>query len=119
MPRGRLNEKHVQCVAVGFAYLMLTTEHARYRLIDVVQQVKRYPANEQWIAVSADAYSELDDALQEALRSDCRKEGLGLLRVRSATQITPLEKPQPRTPPKGISDFLACYARIRRKLHTQ
>jgi hypothetical protein len=65
--------------AAGFAYLLLTTEHARYRLIDVVQQVKRYPANEQWIAVSADAYNELDTALQEALLTDCRNEGLGLL----------------------------------------
>jgi len=108
--------------AASFAYLLLTTEHARYRLIDVVQQVKRYPANEQWIAVSADAYNELDTALQEALLTDCRNEGLGLLRVRSTNQFTPLEKPQPRPRPKGLGDFLACYARsdvIRRKLHMQ
>jgi len=108
--------------AVGFAYLLLTAEHARYQLIDVVRQVKRYPANEQWIAVSADAYNELDDSLRDALLTDCQKEGLGLLRVRSATHVTPLEKPQPRTQPKGLRDFLACYARsdvIRQKLHTQ
>jgi hypothetical protein len=41
--------------AVTFAYLLITQEHARYRLIDVMRQVKRYPANERWIAVSADA----------------------------------------------------------------
>jgi hypothetical protein len=108
--------------AVGFAYLLLTQEHARYRLIDVVRQVKRYPANEQWIAVSADAYNELDAALQDALLTDCRREGLGLLRVRSAGQVTLMEKPQSRTPPKGLDDFLTCYARsdvIRRKLQTQ
>ena len=29
--------------AVGLAYLLLTAEHARYRLIDVVRQVKCYP----------------------------------------------------------------------------
>jgi hypothetical protein len=108
--------------AASFAYLLLTTEHARYRLIDVVQQVKRYPANEQWIAVSADAYSELVTSLQEALLTDCRNEALGLLRVRSTNQVTPLEKPQPRPRSKGLRDFLACYARsdvIRRKLHMQ
>ncbi len=108
--------------AVGFAYLLLTQEHARYRLIDVVRQVKRYPANEQWIAVSADAYNELDDTLQDALLTDCRREGLGLLRVRSANQVTLMEKPRQRTPPKGLDDFLACYARsdaIRRKLYTR
>ncbi len=108
--------------AVGFAYLLLTQEHARYRLIDVVRQVKRYPANEQWIAVSADAYNRLDDDLQDALLTDCRREGLGVLRVRSANQVIPLEKPRSRTPPKDLGDFLACYARsnvIRRKLNTQ
>ena len=108
--------------AVGLACLRLTKEHARYRLIDVVRQVKRYPANEQWIAVSADAYNELDAALQDALLTDCRREGLGPLRVRSAGQVTLMEKPQSRTPPKGLGDFLACYARsyvIRRKLQTR
>ncbi len=107
--------------AVGFVYLLLTREHARYHLVDVVRQVKRYPANEQWIAVSADAYNELDDALQDAFLTDCRREGFGLLRVRSAGRVTLLEKPRSRTPPEGLSDFLACYARsdlIRRKLHT-
>ena len=106
--------------AVGIAYLVLTANHARYQLIDVVRQVKRYPANEQWVAVSADAHNALDGALQEALLAACQREGLGLLRVRSANQITPLQKPQPRTPPKGLDDFLACYARsdvIRQKLH--
>jgi hypothetical protein len=106
---------------VGFAYLYLTREHARYRLIDVVRQVKRYPANEQWIAVSADAYNEIAGDLQDALRTDCRREGIGLLRVRSATQITFLEEPRPQRPPKSLDDFLQCYARsnaIRQRLGT-
>ena len=108
--------------AVALAYLLITAQHARYRLIDVIKQVKRYPANEQWIALSADAYNRLADDLQEALHADCRKEGIGLLRVRSATQVIPLEKPQPRTPPKRLADFLGCYARsgvIRQKLHSE
>jgi hypothetical protein len=107
--------------AVGFAYL-LTMEHAHYRLIDVVQQVKRYPANEQWIAVSADAHNALDHAMQEALQAACRREGLGLLRVRSSSQVTRLEKPRPSPTPKGLDDFLACYARsdtIRQKLYVR
>ena len=73
-------------VAAAFAYLFMTAQHARYRLIDVIRQVKRYPANEQWVAVSADAYISLADDLQDALHTDCRREGIGLLRVRSATR---------------------------------
>jgi hypothetical protein len=107
--------------ATAFVYLLVTYDHTRYRLIDVIRQVKRYPANERWIAVSADAYNELDDDLQEALRSDCRMEGIGLLRVRSASQIIPLEEPQTRGAPAGLADFLECYARssgIRQELRT-
>ena len=106
---------------VGFAYLLLTLDHARYRLIDVVRQVKRYPANEQWIAVSADAYNEIASNLQDALRTDCQREGIGLLRVRSATQIAYLEEARPQRPPKGLDDFLQCYAQsnaIRERLRT-
>jgi hypothetical protein len=106
---------------VAIAYLFFTRQHARYRLIDVVRQVKRYPANEQWVAVSADAYNEIADDLKDALRTDCRREGIGLLRVRSATQVTPLETPKSRRPPKGLEDFLQCYARsnaVRQRLRT-
>ena len=106
---------------VGFAYLLLTAEHARYRLIDVVRQVKRYPANERWIAVSADAYNRLADDLRDALHTACQNEGIGLMRVRSATQITFLEEPRPQRPPKGLEDFLQCYAQsnaVRQRLRT-
>jgi hypothetical protein len=107
--------------AVTFAYLLITQEHARYRLIDVMRQVKRYPANERWIAVSADAYNRLADDLRDALHSECRSEGIGLLRVRTAAQIAFLEEPSQQRPPKGINDFLECYARsnaIRQRLRT-
>lgn len=107
--------------AVAFAYLLVTKEYTRYRLIDVIQQVQRYPANEQWIAISADAYNRLADDLQSALHTDCQKEGIGLLRVRSMSRITLMENPRPRIPPKPLRDFLDCYARssaIRQRLHT-
>lgn len=104
----------------GFSYLLLTQKHSRYRLIDVIQQVKRYPANEQWIALSADAYNLLVPH-QETLRRHCRKEGIGLLQVNSKERVKYLETPRPRVP-KGRIDFLEYYARsdvIRRKLRTK
>lgn len=103
----------------SFAYVLLTREHSRYRPIDVVQQVKRYPADEQWIAVSADAYNSLISEWREVLRAACSKEGIGLLLVRSAANIAPLEVPRIRKAPRGHSDFLACYSRaksVRQKL---
>lgn len=105
---------------VGFAYLLVTREHNRYRLIDVVQQVKRYPANEQWIAISSDAYNLLGPQ-QETLRLCCRREGIGLLQVRSINSAQHLEAARPRVNKKRM-EFLEFYARsdiIRRKLYAK
>ena len=107
---------------VSVAYLLFTAEHSKYRPIDVIQQVKRYPANESWVGISADAYNMLYPEEQDALHADCRKEGIGLLRVQSAAHVTLLEEPLPRRAPKGYADFLACYARskvIRQKLRIE
>lgn len=104
----------------GFAYLLLTQEHSRYRLIDVIQQVKRYPADERWIAVSADAYNLLGSQ-QETLHICCQREGIGLLQVRSINSVKRLETPRPRTSKRHV-EFLEFYARsgiIRRKLHAK
>lgn len=106
--------------AVGFAYLLLTKEHSRYKLIDVIQQVKRYPADEHWIALSADAYNLLGPQ-QETLRLYCQREGIGLLRINSADRVNYVERPQVRTSKRGVM-FLECYARsetINRKLHAK
>jgi hypothetical protein len=103
----------------SLVYLVLTSGHHRYQAIDVIAQAKRYPANEQWIALSADAYNLLGSDLQRALSNSCRREGIGLLRIRSTANVTPLELPKRKRLPKGHTDFLTCYARgaaIRQKL---
>jgi len=95
----------------GAAYLFLMSEHRLYRTIDVIKQVKRYPAHEQWIALSTDAYNRLARVVQTAFREECRREGIGLLHVRSRQQSAVVELPRPHPVPKGQADFLACYVR--------
>ena len=105
-------------ILVGFAYLAITSQHSHYRPIDVIAQVKDYPANEQWIALSADAYNQIG-AEQETLHKDCHKEGIGLIRISSGKKVTLLSSPKSKNPPKGYQDFFTCYARkksIRQKL---
>ncbi len=105
-------------ILVGFAYLVITSEHSHYQSIDVIAQVKDYPANEQWIAISTDAYNQLG-AEQETLYKDCQKEGIGLMRISAGEQATLLNAPEPKNLPKGYQDFLVCYARgksVRKKL---
>jgi hypothetical protein len=85
----------------------------------VIHQVKRYPANEQWLAISSDAYNQLTHDGQAKLRADCRRDGIGLLRVSAGARVTILETTTPKSTPYGLPDFLALYARendIRRKL---
>lgn len=96
------------------AYLILTFDNKHYRPIDVINQVKRYPANEQWIALSTDAYNLLLQDKQQSLLKDCRKEGIGLIRVSSERKVTLMEVPKSKNMPKGYSDFLSCYAKGRK-----
>lgn len=96
---------------VGFVYLLLTVERYRSQTIDVISQAKRYPANEQWVALSSDAYNDLGRDFQQALHTNCQKEGIGLIQVRSGANVTPLETAKPKALPKGYTDFLVCYAR--------
>ena len=77
-------------IMVMFFFIIITqTEPAYLKKLDVVEQVKRYPANEQWIAISKDSlnlsatkknnfYNQSND---ENLLSICEKNGMGLLLV--------------------------------------
>ncbi len=105
-------------IAVAFAYLIVTYDVRHYRLIDVIAQVKRYPADERWIAISTDVYNRLNEN-QETLRRDCQREGIGLIRVSGGELVNCLEIPKMHRLPKGYNDFLVCYAReklLRNKL---
>ena len=109
-------------LGVTLAYLLLTGRHDRYQMVDVAQQVKDYPADEQWITVSADAYNSLREEAQRALHAACRKEGIRLLRVHPAARVAVLETPLPRKVSKVHAEFLECYARsdrLRRELRAK
>lgn len=109
-------------LTAGFAYLLFAQEYSQYRATSVVRQVKRYPADELWIAISADAHNKLFTEEQDTLLAECKKKGIGLLRVQSAKSIKVLEYPQRQKLPKGPDNFLSCYSRskaIRQELHVK
>lgn len=98
-------------VALGLGYLKLTEDHQRYKVIDAVTQVQRYPANERWIAISTDALNALRQGLQDQLCSQCERAGVGLLRVSFATSVTVLKPAVSQATPTQLRDYLQCYAR--------
>ncbi len=64
------------------------------------------PADERWVAVSADNYNDPDHSLRDELPAACRREGIGLLRVRSAERVTPLRGPGPRKRTEAVAGLL-------------
>ena len=107
---------------VLFTFLAFTSDHKYYRPIGVIAQVKRYPANEHWIALPADAFNQLNKEQQESFLKDVRREGIGFLRVSRGSRAVPVEMPGWNPTPNGYTDFLSCYARerdLREKLFMQ
>jgi hypothetical protein len=98
-------------LAVGFAFLAATWDLSYYRLVHAIDQVLRYPANEQWLALSTDVYNLLDAEQERVFRKYCHDRGVGLIRVSPGEKITPVEAPRSHPVPRGYDDFLACYVR--------
>lgn len=108
-------------VIVGIGFLLITIDHNYYRSIDVISQVKGYPADEQWIAISTDVFNRLGKEREGFLLRDCQKEGIGLIRI-SPSETTCLEKPKLRNLPRNCGDFLECYTQgvsLRKKLQLE
>lgn len=104
-----------------FGYLVATFDWHRYRKIDVIDQVRRYPANERWIALSTDALNDLG-VQKDTLIADCQRAGVGLLRVSAGRRVTVLAQPRYVALRNGGADLLSCYSRenaIRARLADQ
>jgi hypothetical protein len=106
-------------ILTGFAYLLVTADFSHYRSVDVIAQVRRYPADEQWIGLSTDVYNQLGTEGQRILHKDCQSKGIGLIRISSGGRVKSLEMPKLQNLPRGHNDFLFCYARaetVRKRL---
>ena len=98
----------ITSVLTGVTYIIaMKPAHSR---IGVITQVKQYPADERWIALSRDAYDWLQPKDQEALCKACAKNGIGLLQVSPRKEPTVLLAPKPTSLPKRLASFLDCYA---------
>ena len=97
-------------------------DQPRFRRLSVLQQALHYPADEQWIALSSDAWNKLTPEARRAFQKDCTHHGVGLLRVNGWTQVYPMLRPQRRPASNQshgyLSDYAAC-ARLYHQLRTQ
>ncbi|MEL7159505.1 MAG: hypothetical protein AAFN92_02000 [Bacteroidota bacterium] len=85
-----------------------------HKSVGVIEQLARYPANEQWIAVGEDTFAKPAD--YRALRRQCRKNGLGLIVVSAWGKLRLKEIPRPRHTFNNYLDRYGKEATIRKHI---
>jgi hypothetical protein len=75
------------------AYQMFNRSAGRYRYIYAIEQFKQYHADEQWVALGSDVFSDPLDSNFSELKLQCVKNGFGLLTVDSNEQVNLLITP--------------------------
>jgi len=70
----------------------------------IIEQVKRYSANERWIAFSKDAYNRLYPNINELIE-DAKRCGIGIIVVSAKKTYIELE------PKEKTGNHLECYSR--------
>jgi len=109
----------IWCLLAGVAFGILTWQSYRHKTVDVITQLKQYPANEQWLAFSKDAFKALTEEKRKMLQKICYYRGIGLLVIGTKTNIEVLTKPtqrwywfwDARRNFQWISDYLIYYSK--------
>ena len=79
---------------LGFlAHQMFNRNSGRYRYIYAIEQFKQYHADEQWVALGNDVFSEPTDTNFAELKLQCVKNGFGLLTVDKEEHVNLLITP--------------------------
>lgn len=68
--------------AMVYGYRLVAGSRRRYRYIYAVEQFKRYKADEQWCAFSADVFTGLNETYMSELKRQCVLHGFGLVEIK-------------------------------------
>jgi len=104
-------------VCGGIAYGILTRKSFSHKVVDVIKQVRQYPANEYWLAFSQDSLDSLKDERVEHLVEISRNLGIGILVVKPGGRV--VERIKARRKWKMFGDYLRFYSvekQVRKKL---
>ena len=106
-------------VAFAVGYGIVTVNSFRHRTLPVVQQIKQYPANEQWLAFCSKSMAALSARKKKHLLEICKYQGIGILVVQASGKVRSLVKPKRRWRWQG--DYLRYYSKgkqIRQSLYS-
>lgn len=95
-------------VAAALLYGYLTRESSQYQFAKVLEQLQQYPANQQWLAFSADSLDSMPEQEKKYLRKICQRKGFGILIVFSKGKVKRWLSPTFQR--KYFGDFLQYYS---------
>ncbi|WP_299824265.1 hypothetical protein [uncultured Pontibacter sp.] len=97
--------------AVAFAGFVLHTYLAKAYLKSsiekVLEELKKYPANEQWLGISMSSLVFRNNSMASYFLKLCQRRGIGILTVGKRAKVVLIQEPRTNTCRKG--DFLSHY----------
>lgn len=94
-------------ITSALIYSLFTWRSYRHQTMDVIDQLKQYPANEKWLAFSKDSFESLNSKKKKDLKKICKARGIGLMLY--GRKISILNKPKFRW--NLGKDFIKYYIR--------
>ena len=94
-------------LVASLVHAYIFRKSAKYQEMQVIHQIFQYPADEQWLSFSEDAFDMIDKNLQGNLFRICKARGLGVLMVNESEKVSVISKPQRRR--RLLKDFLVYY----------
>ncbi|MDX5422371.1 MAG: hypothetical protein LPK14_08970 [Hymenobacteraceae bacterium] len=87
---------------------VLEKKHLKRRIEQVVDTLKKLPANEQWLGISISSLCFRNNSLANHLLQLCQRRGIGLITVGKRSKVVLMQEPATTTCRRG--DFLSHYS---------
>ncbi|PRY16520.1 hypothetical protein CLV24_101366 [Pontibacter ummariensis] len=96
---------------------LLEKRYLQNKITAMVDEVRKLPANEQWLGISISSLTFRQNGLAQHLLDTCQRRGIGVITVGKRAKVVLMQEPQAKVCRRG--DFLSYYEaepRIRKAL---
>jgi len=105
-------------IIISAALLTVLEKKNKLDTHDIIQQVKRYPADEKWIAISKDAYNSYNKTENGLLVTHARADGIGVLVVSTSDKVVVELYPKMKSSREGYIRYYKINEKIKKYLNT-
>ena len=105
-------------IIISAALITVLEKKNKFDTHDIIQQVKRYPADEKWIAISKDAYNSYNKTENGLLISHARADGIGILVVSTSDKVVVELYPKMKLSREGYIRYYKINEKIRKYLNS-